>query len=228
MDQMVDALEFGDGSRDGAHEKASATKNNPRYKIVLLDNFDSFTYNLKYQLQEFGEVKTYRNNLDLDTLITHANACDLLVLSPGPGNPTLAGNLIPLIKAMTGKVPMFGICLGHQALVEAFGGVISQAPAILHGKTSDMQHDGHSLFADLPNPLTIARYHSLVASEVPANLKVTASVGGQVMAVEDSAQKIYGVQFHPESILTTYGQPMLANVFACVGLATHQSQKPEA
>lgn len=214
---MVDALEFGEGLAQGSGSELS--KHSPRYKILLLDNFDSFTYNLKYQLQEFGEVKTYRNNLDLESLVKHANDCDLLVLSPGPGNPTQAGNLIPLIKAMAGKVAMFGICLGHQALVEAFGGVISQAPAILHGKTSDMQHNGMSLFQDLPNPLTIARYHSLVASEVPANLKVTASVSGQVMAIEDTGQKIFGVQFHPESILTTYGQQLFANVFNCVGLS---------
>ena len=217
MDQMVDALEFGEASDSHAIQKNSNQKS--RNQILLLDNFDSFTYNLKYQLQEFGEVKTYRNNLDLDTLIAHANDCDLLVLSPGPGNPTQAGNLVPLIKAMAGKIPMFGICLGHQALVEAFGGVISQAPAILHGKTSDMQHDSSSLFQDLPNPLAIARYHSLVASDVPKNLSITASVNTQVMAVENKEQKIYGVQFHPESILTTYGQQLFVNLFQCIGLS---------
>ena len=218
MGQMVDALEFGDGARPSETSEVNE-KSKPTHKIFLLDNFDSFTYNLKYELQEFGEVKTYRNNLSLEKLVSKAKGCDLIVLSPGPGNPTQAGNLVPFIKALAGQVPMFGICLGHQALVEAFSGEISPAPAILHGKTSDMQHTGESLFKDLPNPFTIARYHSLVASEVPSNFKVTASVGGQVMAIEDIKQKLFGVQFHPESILTTYGQNLFENVFECVGLS---------
>lgn len=220
MGQMVDALEFGNGHNKQAHTGAKLAPNSkPAHKIFLLDNFDSFTYNLKYQLQELGSVKTYRNNLSLDKLIEKAKDCDLIVLSPGPGNPSQAGNLVPFIKALAGQVPMFGICLGHQALVEAFNGVIGPAPAILHGKTSDMQHNGESLFKDLPNPLTIARYHSLVASDVPRNFEVTASVGGQVMAIEDTQQKLFGVQFHPESILTTYGQNLFENVFTCVGLS---------
>ena len=219
MGQMVDALEFGNSqsaqhNSNGANDKINK-KNN---KIFLLDNFDSFTYNLKYQLQEFGVVKTYRNNLDLESLINKAKDCDLIVLSPGPGSPKQAGNLLPFIKALAGQVPMFGICLGHQALVEAFSGVVGPAPTILHGKTSDMLHNGESLFKNLPNPLTIARYHSLVASDVPSNFEVTASVGGQVMAIEDPTQKLFGVQFHPESILTTYGQSLFENVFECVGL----------
>ena len=219
MDQMVDALEFGNGQTTHSSEQENnASTNKPKHQIFLLDNFDSFTYNLKYQLQELGVVKTYRNNLDLDKLISKAKECDLIVLSPGPGNPSQAGNLVPFIKALAGQVPMFGICLGHQALVEAFNGVVGPAPAILHGKTSDMQHNGESLFNNLPNPLTIARYHSLVASDVPNNFDVTASVGGQVMAIEDTKQKLFGVQFHPESILTTYGQNLFENVFECVGL----------
>ena len=219
MDQMVDALEFGDGQDTQLLSGEAVVENsNHNHKIFLLDNFDSFTYNLKYQLQELGHVKTYRNNLDLENLISKAKDCDLIVLSPGPGNPTQAGNLVPFIKALAGQIPMFGICLGHQALVEAFSGVIGPAPTILHGKTSDMQHNGESLFKNLPNPLTIARYHSLVASEVPSNFDVTASVGGQVMAIEDTQRKLFGVQFHPESILTTYGQNIFENVFDCVGL----------
>lgn len=219
MGQMVDALEFGNGQ--GIQHNSDGMDNTVKqknHKIFLLDNFDSFTYNLKYQLQEFGVVKTYRNNLDLDSLINKAQDCDLIVLSPGPGSPKQAGNLVPFIKALAGKVPMFGICLGHQALVEAFSGVVGPAPVILHGKTSDMQHNGESLFKNLPNPLTIARYHSLVASDVPNNFAVTASVHGQVMAIEDATQKLFGVQFHPESILTTYGQSLFENVFECVGL----------
>ena len=219
MGQMVDALEFGDGQGTQLLSGEAMVKNsNHKHKIFLLDNFDSFTYNLKYQLQELGDVKTYRNNLGLENLISKAKDCDLIVLSPGPGNPTQAGNLVPFIKALAGQIPMFGICLGHQALVEAFSGVIGPAPTILHGKTSDMQHNGESLFKNLPNPLTIARYHSLVASEVPSNFDVTASVGGQVMAIEDTQRKLFGVQFHPESILTTYGQNLFENVFDCVGL----------
>lgn len=219
MDQMVDALEFGDGlSSQHLTDEVAEKMSKPKHKIFLLDNFDSFTYNLKYQLQDLGQVKTYRNNIDLQSLVSKAKDCDLIVLSPGPGSPAQAGNLVPFIKALAGQVPMFGICLGHQALVEAFSGVIGPAPAILHGKTSDMQHNSESLFKNLPNPLTIARYHSLVASEIPNNFTVTASVGGQVMAIEDTKQKLFGVQFHPESILTTYGQNLFENVFECVGL----------
>jgi len=197
-----DGLEFDEGASMRA-----------RKQIMLLDNFDSFTYNLKYQLQELGEVKTYRNDLALEILIEHAEQADLLVLSPGPGNPRSAGNLIALIQSMAGKLPMFGICLGHQAMVEAFEGEVSQAPAILHGKASLMQHDGTRLFADLPNPLSIARYHSLVASEIPDNFQVTATVEGQVMAIEDQDRQLFGVQFHPESIMTTYGHDIFKNVF---------------
>jgi len=184
--------------------------------IMLLDNYDSFTYNLKYQLQELGQVHTYRNDIDLTVLINQAKQSNLLVLSPGPGTPKEAGNMIALIKAVAGEIPMFGICLGHQALVEAFDGVVSRAPVILHGKTSQMKHKESGLFTDLPNPLAIARYHSLVASNVPENFTITAEVDEQVMAIEDNDKKLYGVQFHPESILTTYGQNIFSNLMKLI------------
>jgi len=213
MDSMVSS---GKGTMSIDALELGSNEHEIKRQIMLLDNFDSFTYNLKYQLQELGEVKTYRNDLELNSLIKKAEQADLLVLSPGPGNPASAGNLVPLIKAMAGKIPMFGICLGHQALVEAFGGIVAQAPAILHGKTSDMQHDGSGLFENLPKPLSIARYHSLVASTVPSNFTVTAEVNGQVMAIEDTEKQLYGVQFHPESIMTTYGNDIFRNIINLV------------
>ena len=200
-DRLHDGLEF-----------TSNADTRKRLRIMLLDNVDSFTYNLKYLLQDLGIVKTFRNDVELNRLVSEAEKSDLLVLSPGPGTPNEAGNLIALIQCMVGKVPMFGICLGHQAMVEAFAGDVTRAPAILHGKTSSMAHQGEGLFAHLPSPLNIARYHSLVASHVPENFTVTARVEGQVMAIEDKDRQLYGVQFHPESILTTYGDEIFKNV----------------
>lgn len=180
--------------------------------ILLLDNFDSFTYNLVDQLRTFGHrVMVYRNNLPVETLTERLRTMEnpVLMLSPGPGAPADAGSMPALLKAMRGKVPIIGICLGHQAIVESYGGVVGQAGEILHGKASAIRHDGQHMFSGLPNPLPVARYHSLVGSSIPADVTVNATFNGMVMAVRHDKDKVCGFQFHPESILTTQGAKLL-------------------
>ena len=180
--------------------------------ILLLDNFDSFTYNLVDQLRTFGHrVMVYRNNLPVETLTERLRTMEnpVLMLSPGPGAPADAGSMPALLKAMRGKVPIIGICLGHQAIVESYGGVVGQAGEILHGKASAISHDGQDMFSGLPNPLPVARYHSLVGSSIPADVTVNATFNGMVMAVRHDKDKVCGFQFHPESILTTQGAKLL-------------------
>ena len=183
-------------------------------EIVLLDNFDSFTYNLVVQFRSLGyPVTIYRNSLSADQMeqaLAEKNN-PVLVLSPGPGAPADAGCMPELIKRVRGKVPMIGICLGHQAIVEAYGGKVEGAGDIVHGKSAMMSHSAHTVFGDLPSPLSIARYHSLVATEVPDSLTTVADVDGLVMAVTNDQDRVCGYQFHPESILTTQGAQLLTN-----------------
>ncbi|MCG7587748.1 aminodeoxychorismate/anthranilate synthase component II [Photobacterium sp. OFAV2-7] len=183
-------------------------------EIVLLDNFDSFTYNLVDQFRSLGyPVTIYRNSLSADQMeqALAEKANPVLVLSPGPGAPADAGCMPELIKRVRGKVPMIGICLGHQAIVEAYGGKVEGAGDIVHGKAAMMRHSSHTVFGDLPSPLSIARYHSLVATEVPDSLTTVADVDGLVMAVTNDQDRVCGYQFHPESILTTQGAQLLTN-----------------
>ncbi|CAM2953026.1 aminodeoxychorismate/anthranilate synthase component II [Vibrio rarus] len=182
--------------------------------ILFIDNFDSFTYNLVDQFRTLGhQVTVYRNHTDLtvleDTLQTLDNP--VIVLSPGPGAPSEAGNMPKIIQQFKGKVPMIGICLGHQAIVEAYGGTVAGAGEIIHGKVSMMEHNNHATYMGLPSPFAIARYHSLVATNVTDDLTITAQVDGLVMSVVHEQDKICGFQFHPESIMTTYGATLLAN-----------------
>ncbi|PQJ67318.1 aminodeoxychorismate/anthranilate synthase component II [Photobacterium angustum] len=180
--------------------------------IVLLDNFDSFTYNLVDQFRSLGHpVTIYRNNLTAEQVenALSAKSNPVLVLSPGPGVPADAGCMPELIQRVKGKVPMIGICLGQQAIVEAYGGKVSGAGEIVHGKAAMMSHNQHAVFGNLPNPLSIARYHSLVATDVPDSLETIADVNGLVMAVLNEEDKVCGFQFHPESILTTQGAELL-------------------
>ncbi|TNG94782.1 aminodeoxychorismate/anthranilate synthase component II [Pasteurellaceae bacterium USgator11] len=182
-------------------------------KIVFIDNFDSFTYNLVDQFRVLGhQVVIYRNDSELDHLLKTALAepDTLVTLSPGPGNPSEAGNLLPLIRVLKGKVPMIGICLGHQAIIEAFGGKIVHAGEILHGKVSQIEHDQQAMFQNLPNPMPVARYHSLMGTEIPAEFDVNAQYGEIVMAVRHRTLPICSFQFHPESILTVQGSQLLA------------------
>ncbi|CAM2828846.1 aminodeoxychorismate/anthranilate synthase component II [Vibrio mytili] len=182
--------------------------------IVFIDNFDSFTYNLVDQFRSLGHsVTIYRNNISAETIEQEVNKLEspVVLLSPGPGAPSEAGSMPELIQRMKGKVPIIGICLGHQAIIEAYGGTVGGAGEIIHGKVSMMAHQNHATYLNLPSPLAIARYHSLVALSVPSSLTVTAEVDGLTMSVVHEQDKVCGFQFHPESIMTTYGATLLAN-----------------
>ncbi|RJX69537.1 aminodeoxychorismate/anthranilate synthase component II [Vibrio sinensis] len=193
--------------------------------IIFIDNFDSFTYNLVDQFRTLGHsVTIYRNNIAAEVIEAAVKKLSdpVVVLSPGPGAPKNAGSMPEVIQRLKGQVPMIGICLGHQAIVEAYGGKVEGAGEIVHGKVSMMAHDAHPIYANLPSPLAIARYHSLVATEVPNVLTVTAQVDGLVMSVVQEQDKVCGFQFHPESIMTTYGATLLTNAIEWA-LASHIS-----
>ena len=181
-------------------------------KVLMLDNYDSFTWNLVHLFEELGaEVAVFRNDA---ITVEEAEALepDRLVVSPGPGRPADAGLSVELIRALGPRVPTLGVCLGHQAIVEAFGGSVGQAKALLHGKSSLVRHDGEGVFSGLPEEIEAGRYHSLAAVEVPEALVVTARTDdGEVMAVRHRAHRIEGVQFHPESVLTPTGPAMAEN-----------------
>jgi len=185
--------------------------------ILLIDNVDSFTYNLVDQLRSSGHnVVIYRNQIPAEVIIEKLSQLEkpVLMLSPGPGAPSEAGCMPELLKRLRGQLPIIGICLGHQAIVEAWGGHVGQAGEILHGKASAIQHDGEGMFAGLSNPLPVARYHSLVGSNLPDGLTVNATYNGMVMAVRDDARRVCGFQFHPESILTSQGARLLEQTLA--------------
>ncbi|MBM7038456.1 aminodeoxychorismate/anthranilate synthase component II [Vibrio ulleungensis] len=182
--------------------------------ILFIDNFDSFTYNLVDEFRNLGHrVTIYRNNVSASDIVKQLDALDdaVLVLSPGPGAPSDAGCMPELIQQVKGRTPIIGICLGHQAIVEAYGGTVAGAGDIVHGKVAMMTHNDHPVYQGLPSPFAIARYHSLVATHVSDELVVNAEVDGLVMSVVHENHKVCGFQFHPESIMTTYGQTLLAN-----------------
>jgi len=181
-------------------------------RILMLDNYDSFTYNLVHLFEELGaEVVTVRNDaITVDE--ARAGGFDRLVVSPGPGRPENAGVSVELIRALGPTVPTLGVCLGHQAIVEAFGGTVGQAKALLHGKSSTISHDGSGVYAGLPADVEVGRYHSLAALSVPTELTVTSHTpDGEVMGVRHRELPIEGVQFHPESVLTPLGPAMAEN-----------------
>jgi anthranilate synthase component 2 len=191
--------------------------------VFVLDNYDSFTYNLVQYLGELGaKVEVYRND-ELTVDQVEALRPERIVLSPGPCTPSEAGILVPLVRRMAGKVPILGVCLGHQAIGEAFGGQVVRASQLMHGKTSRVEHDGKGIFAGLASPLTCTRYHSLIVAEesLPAELMVTArtpsanGTGPQnksvIMGLRHRSLPIEGVQFHPESVLTEGGHQMIRN-----------------
>ena len=190
--------------------------------VFVLDNYDSFTYNLVQYLGELGaEVEVHRND-ELTVDEVEALHPERILLSPGPCTPSEAGILVPLVRHMAGKTPIFGVCLGHQAIGEAFGGQVVRARHLMHGKTSVVTHDGKGIFAGLDSPLTCTRYHSLIVAEesFPAELMVTASTpesgdGPQnksvIMGLRHRTLPIEGVQFHPESVLTEGGHQMIRN-----------------
>lgn len=178
-----------------------------RTHVVLIDNFDSFTFNLVDYLRQCGaQVTVYRNTTAVTTVAQQQP--NLIVYSPGPGNPSQSGHLLDYIQYFTGKLPQFGVCLGMQAMIEAFGGSLQVLPHPVHGKASEIKHDGKTIFAGLPNPMMVGRYHSLAADHLPDTLEVSAETTADhiVMAVRHNTLPIEGVQFHPESILTAHNQ----------------------
>ena len=182
--------------------------------LLMIDNYDSFTYNLVQYLGELGaDVRVYRNDaITLDQIA--AMAPSQIVVSPGPCTPIEAGVSVPLIQRFGGHVPILGVCLGHQAIGQAFGGRIVRAQRVMHGKLSPVSHDGRGVFTDVPSPFAVTRYHSLAIERdrVPAQLVVTAtSDDGEIMGVRHRQWAVEGVQFHPEAILTEHGKKMLEN-----------------
>ncbi|WP_434750411.1 anthranilate synthase component II [Paenibacillus amylolyticus] len=181
--------------------------------IVMIDNFDSFTYNLVQYFADLGEsVNVYRNNTITVQKLEEISP-DYIVISPGPSNPSNAGVSLEVIRYFAGKIPILGVCLGHQAIAQAFGGKVESARHLMHGKTSDISHDGKTLFKGMPAVLNVARYHSLIVNpDLPEELEVTAwSSEGEVMGLRHKKWSIEGVQFHPESIITPSGKQILAN-----------------
>ena len=183
--------------------------------IFLLDNYDSFTFNLYQFLRELGaDVSVARNDqVTVDEVAAMAADLDGIVLSPGPCTPAEAGISVPLIRALAGRLPILGVCLGHQAIGAAFGGRVVRAPALMHGKTSSIRHRGVGVLAGLPNPFVATRYHSLIVERatLPPVLEVTAEADGLIMGLRHRELDVEGVQFHPESILTPVGKDLLAN-----------------
>lgn len=182
--------------------------------ILMIDNYDSFTYNLVQYVGELGEeLQVYRNDkITLEEI--ERLSPDYLMISPGPCTPNEAGISMDAIRHFAGKIPMLGVCLGHQSIGQVFGGKVIRAERLMHGKTSEVFHDGKMIFQDIPSPFTAARYHSLIVEEssIPSELEVTARTAeGEIMAIRHREYPIEGVQFHPESIITQHGKKMLKN-----------------
>ena len=189
--------------------------------VFVLDNYDSFTYNLVQYLGEMGEEVEVRRNDQVKVTDVEAMRPERVLISPGPCTPEEAGISIELIRHFAGKLPILGVCLGHQAIGAAFGGEVVRAPKLMHGKTSEVHHDGRTIFRGLPSPLTATRYHSLIVSEadLPEGLEVSAWTSDgtgprTIMGVRHKQFPVEGVQFHPESVLTTDGKQLVRNFLA--------------
>jgi len=182
--------------------------------LLVIDNYDSFTYNLVQYLGELGATVEVRRN-DRVTLEEIENRLrpERIVISPGPGTPDDAGLTLDVIKRFAGKIPLLGVCLGHQAIGQAFGGKVVRAPELMHGKASDVHHDGKTIFAGLGDQFRAGRYHSLIVEResLPSCLEISAHTGDIIMGLRHRELKVEGVQFHPESILTSDGKQLLAN-----------------
>ncbi|HUE79626.1 MAG TPA: aminodeoxychorismate/anthranilate synthase component II [Sphingomicrobium sp.] len=187
--------------------------------ILLVDNLDSFSFNLVEAFERLGcKVQVLRNSCSADAAYKQATKDKaLIILSPGPGRPEEAGSCMNLITLAKGKLPLLGVCLGHQAIIAEGSGTVSAAPAIVHGRASRLEHDGEGLFKDLASPIRVGRYHSLCTLEPPTRFHVHARLEGMVMAVSDNQAKQFGLQFHPESILTPVGDKILSNLLESVG-----------
>jgi anthranilate synthase/aminodeoxychorismate synthase-like glutamine amidotransferase len=180
--------------------------------LLLIDNYDSFTYNLAHLFAELGAEVCVRRNDEIDAVEAEQLGPSQLVVSPGPGRPADSGATLEIVRRLAPRVPTLGVCLGHQAIVEAFGGEIGPARALVHGKAAAVKHDGRGLFRGLPDGFEAGRYHSLAATRIPDSLEVAATTAdGEVMAVRHRELRVDGVQFHPESILTPVGPELARN-----------------
>jgi len=182
--------------------------------ILVIDNYDSFTYNIVQELGELGAKLTVYRNDKITVDEVRALAPERIVISPGPGFPVDAGVSLELIRELGPSIPLLGVCLGHQAIGEAYGGLVVHAPELMHGKTSMIYHDGDTILGDIPNPFEATRYHSLIVDEatLPDCLQITARTAtGEIMGLRHNQHPVIGVQFHPESILTGYGLQILGN-----------------
>ncbi len=183
-------------------------------RVVVVDNYDSFTYNLVQYIETLGSECDVRLNDRVTVAEIREAKPHGVLLSPGPGDPDDAGVTLSVIEQLSGEIPIFGVCLGHQAIGQAFGGKVVRAPELMHGKTSGIQHDGRGVFQGVPSPFEATRYHSLIVEEagLPAELEVTARTAkGEIMGLRHRKHAVEGVQFHPESILTDHGLRMIEN-----------------
>lgn len=186
--------------------------------LLVIDNYDSFTFNLVQYCQALGQQVTVYRNDQLSVADIAALAPRRLLISPGPCSPSEAGISVEVIRTYAGQLPILGVCLGHQAMAQAFGGLVVRAPRVMHGKTSPVSHDGSGVFNGLPMPLTVTRYHSLIVDEahLPANFVINArSDDGLIMGMRHRHWPLHGVQFHPEAILTEAGHHLLSNFLSC-------------
>ncbi|GAA4453123.1 aminodeoxychorismate/anthranilate synthase component II [Phytohabitans houttuyneae] len=198
-------------------------------RVLVIDNYDSFVFNLVQYLGQLGADCDVRRNDEIDLAAVGRTGAAGILLSPGPGTPERAGICMDVIREYGGKLPIFGVCLGHQAFGAAYGATVNRAPELLHGKTSDVHHKGAGVLAGLPDPFTATRYHSLavVESTLPDEIEVTGRTdSGVVMAMRHRELPIEGVQFHPESVLTEGGHVMLANWLATCGLPSAVDRAP--
>ncbi len=189
-------------------------------RVLVIDNYDSFVYNLVQELGELGADPVVFRNDAIDVAGIRAQSPDAVLISPGPGRPEDAGISLAVIRELSGELPILGVCLGHQAIGQAFGGDVVHAPTLMHGKTSEIHHGGAGVFAGLPDPFVATRYHSLVVepSTFPDVLEVTARTSdGVIMGLRHRTMAVEGVQFHPESLLTLEGPSLLANFLASAG-----------
>lgn len=182
--------------------------------ILMIDNYDSFTFNLVQFLGELGQELVVKRNDEVTISDIENMKPDFLMISPGPCSPNEAGISMEVIQYFAGKIPIFGVCLGHQSIAQVFGGEVVRAERLMHGKTSPMHHDGKTIFSDIPNPFTATRYHSLIVKKetLPECLEITSwTEEGEIMALRHKTLPIEGVQFHPESIMTSHGKELLHN-----------------
>src|SRR4051794_19359553 len=200
------------GARGGDRPRRGGRMN---AKVVLVDNYDSFTYNLAHLFGELGAEVVVRRNDEITIEEAERLGPTHLVVSPGPGRPEDAGVSEEMVRAFAGRVPVLGVCLGHQAIVNVFGGEVGAAHQLVHGKATDVHHDGRGLFTGLPQDFAAGRYHSLAATSIPNVLEVSATAAdGEVMAVRHRELAVDGVQFHPESVLTPAGAELAKNFLA--------------